>query len=124
VLLFVGEKVTDNDSGDNTGGEGHDRDTIALPGQQPALVRAAVASGKQVVVVILSGGSVSVDVVKNASNVAVVYPGFGGETGQDAILDVLFGDAPATGRLPFTVYPESWGAATPMNDMSFQAGQV
>lgn len=34
-----------------------------------------------------------------------------------------FGDAPASGRLPFTVYPESWGEATAMNDMSLQAGQ-
>ena len=36
---------------------------------------------------------------------------------------MLFGEAPASGRLPFTVYRESWGDATPMNDMSFQAGQ-
>ena len=123
IILAVGEKTTDNDSQGNTGGEGRDRGTIGLPGSQAALAAAAIATKKPVVVVVLSGGSVSIDAVKGAPNVAVVYPGFGGESGEDAIVDVLFGDAPATGRLPFTVYPESWGAATAMDDMSFQAGQ-
>ena len=84
---------------------------------------AAIATGKPVVCLILSGGSVSIDAVVGAPNVAVLYTGFGGESGQNAIVDVVFGDAPASGRLPFTVYPESWGEATPMKDMSFQAGQ-
>jgi len=123
ILLMLGEKATDDDSGGNTAGEGHDRATIGLPGQQPALVRAALATGKPVVAVIVSGGSVSVDALKAAPNAAVLYPGFGGETGQNAIVDVLFGDVVPSGRLPFTVYPETWGDATSMNDMSFQGGQ-
>ena len=82
--------------------------SIGLPGRQAELVHAALATNKPVVAVILSGGSVSVDSLKTSgSPVAVVYAGFGGETGQNAIIDVLFGDAPASGRLPFTVYPES-----------------
>ena len=36
IVLAVGEKVTDNDIGGNTGGEGHDRTTIGLPGTQAA----------------------------------------------------------------------------------------
>ena len=123
IVLAVGEKVTDNDSSGNTGGEGHDRDTVGLPGVQAALVTAAIATNKPVVLLVFSGGSVSIDQAKNASKVAVVYPGFGGETGQDAVMDVLFGDVTPTGRLPFTVYPESWGTATEKVDMSFQAGQ-
>eukprot|EP01046_Picozoa_sp_COSAG06_P026936 COSAG06_NODE_2348_length_7031_cov_4.658973_3_plen_394_part_00 len=115
IILAIGEKVTDNDHAGNTGGEGHDRSTIGLPGRQAELVFAAIASKKPVIAVILSGGSVSVDALKTAASasasggspVAVVYAGFGGETGQNAIVDVLFGDAPASGRLPFTVYPES-----------------
>lgn len=121
VVLVIGEKVTDHDSGGNTGGEGKDRDSIGLPGKQAELVAAALATKKPVVAVIISGGSVSVDSLKSASNAAVVYPGYGGETGQNAIVDVLFGDAPASGRLAHTVYPESWGNATLMADMSFQA---
>lgn len=76
---------------------------------------AALATQKPIVAVILSGGSVSVDALAQAPNAAVVYAGFGGETGQNAIVDVLCGDAPASGRLTFTVYPESWGKATAMN---------
>lgn len=40
---------------------------------------AALGSKKPVVALIFSGGSVSVDALKNAPNAAVVYPGFGGE---------------------------------------------
>ena len=104
VVLVIGEKTTDNDSVGNTGGEAKDRHSVALPGNQAELVTAALAAKKPLVVVILSGGSVSVDALAGAPNTAVVYPGFGGETGQDAIVDVLFGDAPASGRLPFTVW--------------------
>ena len=42
---------------------------------------------------------------------AVAYAGFGGEVGAQALVDVLFGDAPASGRLPWTVPPQSWGEA-------------
>eukprot|EP01043_Picozoa_sp_COSAG02_P028759 COSAG02_NODE_1759_length_11042_cov_3.648725_7_plen_174_part_00 len=92
-----------------------DRSSIALPGNQAQLVAAALATGKPIVAVILSGGSVSVDALAGAPNAAVVYAGFGGESGQNAIVDVLCGDTAASGRLPFTVYPESWGNATKMN---------
>jgi len=125
IVLALGEKTTDNDhDGHNTGGEGNDRHSVGLPGSQALLVEAALATKKPVVALILSGGSVSVDALAGAQSTAVVYAGFGGETGQNAIVDVLFGDAHASGRLPFTVYPESWGNATEMKDMSFQAGQV
>ena len=74
------------------------------------------------VCLVLSGGSVSIDAVVGAPNVAVrlrpapacphvmltelrqalvsyqvLYTGFGGESGQNAIVDVVFGDAPASG---------------------------
>ena len=123
IVLVIGEKTTDNDKVGNTGGEGHDRSTVGLPGNQAELVVAALATKKPIVAIILSGGSVSVDALAGAPMTAVVYAGFGGETGQNAIIDVIFGDVAASGRLPFTVYPESWGNATEMNDMSFQAGQ-
>ena len=49
-----------------------------------ALVSAAIATKKPVVVVVLSGGSVSIDAVKGASNVAVVYvPSHGGASALD-----------------------------------------
>ena len=122
IILAIGEKVTDNDSSGDTAREAHDRTSIGLPGRQGELVAAALATKKRVIAVILSGGSVSVDALVNAPNAAVVYAGFGGEMGQAAIIDVLFGDCPISGRLPFTVYPERWGNSTAMEDMSFQAG--
>ena len=137
IILAIGEKVTDNDSGDNTGGEGNDRKTIGLPGKQSELITLALATKKPIIALIFSGGSVSVDALKQnrttrfeaaAPPIAVLYCGFGGESGQNAAIDVLFGDARGqpSGRLPWTVYAEAWGDATPMDAgptaMSMQAG--
>eukprot|EP00041_Stephanoeca_diplocostata_P027068 m.739502 g.739502 ORF g.739502 m.739502 type:complete len:102 (-) comp23107_c0_seq21:247-552(-) len=88
---MVGEKVTDNDNQGNTAGEGSDRASIGLPGRQQRIVNIAVASGKPVVVVCVSGGSVTLGNVSRQPNVAMVYAGFGGEMGAQAIVDVLFG---------------------------------
>ena len=62
--------------------QGKDRHSIGLPGNQAELVTAALATKKPLVVVILSGGSVSVDALAGAPNTAVVYAGFGGESGE------------------------------------------
>jgi beta-glucosidase len=92
IVLGVGEKTTDNDHEGNTGGEGKDRDSIGLPGRQAELVDAAIESKKPVVLLILSGGAVSIDNVTSAhakETVAVCYAGFGGEAGQNALVDIL-----------------------------------
>lgn len=122
VIVIVGEKTTDNDNFGNTGGEGRDRATIKLPGSQQDVVDAAVAAGKPTVVVVLSGGSVTVENVVGKANVALVYAGFGGENGATALVNVLTGVYNPSGRLPFTVYPASWEAETNKVDMSMQAG--
>eukprot|EP00039_Didymoeca_costata_P015425 m.262431 g.262431 ORF g.262431 m.262431 type:complete len:869 (+) comp16222_c1_seq24:245-2851(+) len=123
VLAFVGEKSTDNDNQGNTDGEGHDRATIALPGCQSALTNATVTNGKPAVVVILSGGSVSVDVLKSdTALVSVLYAGYGGESGPESIADIVMGNVNPSGRLPFTVYSEKWEAGVPFTDMSMQTG--
>ena len=98
VIVMVGEKTTDNDNFGNTGGEGRDRATIKLPGSQQQVVDAAVAAGKPTVVVVMSGGSVTVDNVVGKSNVAIVYAGFGGENGAAALLYVLTGAYNPSGR--------------------------
>jgi beta-glucosidase len=122
VILIVGEKTTDNDNKGNTGGEGKDRTTIKLPGNQQQLVDAVVAVGKPTIVVVMSGGSVTVENVAGKDHVALVYAGFGGESGATALTNVLTGKYNPSGRLAFTVYPSEWETQTSKEDMSMQAG--
>ena len=108
VILIVGEKTTDNDNLGNTGGEGRDRATIGLPGEQQQVVDAVVAMGKPTVVIVISGGSVTVENVVGNPKIALVYAGFGGEAGATALVNVLTGKHNPSGRLAWTVYPMAW----------------
>lgn len=80
-----------------------DRTDLDLPAEQDALLRAVVATGKPVVLVLLSGGALSVGWA--AEHVpAIVEVWYPGQAAGDALADVLFGDANPGGRLPVTFY--------------------
>ena len=98
------------------GFRGGDRTDISLPKPQEALLKAVVATGKPVVVVLLSGSALAVNWAnENASAIlAAWYPG--GEGGT-AIADVLFGDYNPAGRLPITFY-KSVDQLPPFTDYS------
>jgi beta-glucosidase len=80
--------------------EGHDRDTIALPGDQDDLVRRVAAASDRTVVVVNAGSPVAMPWIEDVD--AVVVPFFGGIEMGDAVADVLLGDADPGGRLPTT----------------------
>jgi beta-glucosidase len=100
------------------GFRGGDRTEISLPKPQEALLKAVVATGKPVVVVLLSGSAVAVNWAdKNVPSIlAAWYPG--GEGGT-AIADVLFGNYNPAGRLPVTFY-KSVDQLPPFADYSMQ----
>jgi putative NADH-flavin reductase len=50
-------------------GEGADRHSITLPGQQQSLCEAVIATGKPTVLVVIGGGSISIDFAKDSSQV-------------------------------------------------------
>jgi beta-glucosidase len=85
----------------NAQGEGMDRgETLALPGDQDALVEAVAAVNRRTIVVVNTGGPVLMPWLDRVGAVLQVwYPGqqFGA-----ALAGVLFGDADPGGRLPVT----------------------
>jgi beta-glucosidase len=84
-----------------------DRDNLDLLGNQDDLVKAMLATGKPVVVVLLHGRPNSINYI--AANVpAILDAWYVGQEGGTAIADVLFGDYNPAGRLPITV-PRSVG---------------
>jgi beta-glucosidase len=82
---------------------GGDRTDISLPARQQGLLEAVAATGKPIVIVLLSGSAVALPWA-NAHVGAIVQAWYPGEEGGAAIADVLFGDYNPAGRLPVTFY--------------------
>ncbi|HSD45418.1 MAG TPA: glycoside hydrolase family 3 C-terminal domain-containing protein [Pyrinomonadaceae bacterium] len=100
------------------GFRGGDRTEISLPKSQEALLKAVVATGKPVVVVLLSGSALAVNWA-NDNVPAILEAWYPGGEGGTAIADVLFGDYNPAGRLPVTFY-KSVDQLPPFTDYSMQ----
>lgn len=80
-----------------------DRTSIELPAVQRNMLKALDATGKPVVMVLMSGSAVGLG--WESENIpAIVNAWYGGQGGAEAIADVLFGDYNPAGRLPVTFY--------------------
>jgi beta-glucosidase len=80
--------------------EGRDAATLSLPDNQDALVAAVAAANPHTIVVIESGGPVSMPWVENVKGVLEAwYPGIGG---AQALAAILFGDVNPSAKLPVT----------------------
>jgi beta-glucosidase len=100
VVAVVGER-------ERQSGEANNRSRLDLPGHQQALIDALAASGKPLVVVLLTGRALAVpDLVERSG--ALVHAFFPGTEGGHALADVLFGDYNPGGKEPVT-WPRSVG---------------
>ena len=81
-------------------GEGMDRDSLALPGDQDELVRRVAAVNPRTVVVLNTPGAVLLPWLDDVAAVLQVW--YPGERFGSALAAVLFGDAEPGGRLPVT----------------------
>jgi beta-glucosidase len=106
ALLVIGGNEDTNKEGWAPNHLG-DRDSIELFGRQNELVRAVLATGKPVIVMLINSGPLAINYV--AENVPAILEGFylGQETGV-AVADVLFGDYNPAGKLPIS-FPRSVG---------------
>jgi beta-glucosidase len=80
--------------------EGMDRPTLSLPDKQDALVEAVAKSNPNTVVVLETGGPVTMP--WHAQVKGIVEAWFPGIGGGEAIANVLFGGVNASGKLPVT----------------------
>ena len=81
--------------------EGHDRQSIDLPGRQAELVDAVLAAAPEAVVVLNTGSTIAVPFAPRCR--ALLQCWFGGSELAEALTDVLLGDADPGGRLPTTI---------------------
>ena len=88
--------------GRGTSGEGCDAVDLALPGVQPELLRAVLATGTPVVVLFLTGRPYAMGEYLDGA-AAIVQAFFPGQCGGRAIAEVLTGAVSPSGRLPVSV---------------------
>jgi beta-glucosidase len=94
VVMVLGENA-------DMAGEAASRASLDLPGRQEELLKAIVALGKPVVLVLLNGRPLSIGWA--AENVPAILEAWEpGSEGGHAIADILFGDANPGGKLPVT----------------------
>jgi beta-glucosidase len=107
VVVFVGGLTGDVEGEEMRvsypGFSGGDRTDLGLPSPQDKLLRALQATGKPVVLVLMTGSAIAVEwAQKNVP--AIVVGWYPGQQGGNAVADVLFGAVNPAGRLPVTFY--------------------
>ncbi|XP_057958221.1 probable beta-D-xylosidase 2 [Malania oleifera] len=103
--------------------ESIDRTSLLLPGRQEELIsRVAQNSKGPTILVLMSGGPIDVSFAKKNPQVsAILWAGYPGQAGGQAIADILFGTVNPGGKLPMTWYPNSYLAKVPMTNMAMRA---
>jgi beta-glucosidase len=100
VLFFAGEEAI-------LSGEAHSRADISLPGAQKELLAEIAKTGKPVVLVVMAGRAIEIyrelPLVK-----AYLFSFHPGTMGGPALVDLIFGKAVPSGKLPVT-YPKMVG---------------
>jgi beta-glucosidase len=88
------------------GFKGGDRTNIELPGVQRNCLKALKAAGKKVIYVNCSGSAIALTPETESCD-AILQAWYAGESGGQAVADVLFGDYNPSGKLPVTFYKSS-----------------
>ncbi len=84
--------------------EGMDLDSLSLPEHQDALIAKVAAANPHTIVVIESGGPVTMPWVDQVS--AILEAWFAGSRGAEAVANLIFGEANPSAKLPIT-FPKS-----------------
>lgn len=100
--LLEGEEMPVN----YPGFKGGDRTDIQLPEVQRNCLKALKAAGKKVIFVNCSGSAIGL-VPETESCDAILQAWYGGESGGQAVADILFGDYNPSGKLPVTFYKDT-----------------
>lgn len=100
VILGLGERM-------GISGEGFDRSSLDLPGNQEHLLEAVTATGKPVVLVLENGRPLTIGWAKTHVP-AILEAWYPGEFGGQAIAETLFGKNNPAGRLTIT-FPRNTG---------------
>ncbi len=97
----------DNVVSDMDCGEGFDRSTLDLLGDQERLIQSIAETGKPLIIVYIQGRTLNMNLASEKAN-ALLTAWYPGEEGGTALAEILFGDYNPSGRLPVSI-PRSEG---------------
>ncbi|KAJ5167528.1 exo-1-4-beta-xylosidase xlnD [Penicillium canariense] len=101
--------------------EGMDRQNITWPGNQLQLITELSGLGKPLIVLQMGGGQVDSSSLKTNKNVnALIWGGYPGQSGGQALFDIITGKRAPAGRLTTTQYPAKYALQFPATDMGMR----
>ncbi|KAG5950580.1 hypothetical protein E4U53_004816 [Claviceps sorghi] len=101
--------------------ESQDRQVITWPGNQLDLISELSKVGKPLVIVQFGGGQIDdAPLLDNHKVNSILWAGYPGQDGGNAVLDALTGAAPPAGRLPVTQYPASYVDGNSITNMNLR----
>lgn len=107
VVLVVGlDETLEGEEGDtgNSYASG-DKTSLDFPESQMIMARAVIATGKPVVLAVMTGSAMDLSFAKDADNVkAIIQAWYPGAEGGKAFANILFGKVSPSGKLPITLY--------------------
>lgn len=109
TLMFMGSASASlaRDYSNVTCGEGYDLTDLSLTGVQGELIKAIHATGKPIVLVLVTGRPFSIAWEKEHIP-AILFQWYGGEREGEVIADIIFGNANPSGKLCYSI-PQSVG---------------
>ncbi|KAE8145052.1 glycosyl hydrolase family 3 N terminal domain-containing protein [Aspergillus avenaceus] len=115
VIIFAGG--IDNTLEEET----QDRTNITWPGKQLDLITQLSELGKPLIVLQMGGGQVDSSALKSNKNVnSLLWGGYPGQSGGQALLDIITGKRAPAGRLVTTQYPAEYAEQFPAIDMNMR----
>lgn len=101
-----------------------DRINTTLPFTQTLFIASILntISHKNIILVLLNGGSLSLGtrIINEIPTIIDIY--YGGQSGSQALVDVLYGNYNPTGKLAATMYPPDYIHMIPLTDMRLKYG--
>lgn len=104
--------------------EGMDRYTIDWPPASIDLISQFASMGKPVVVLQMGDQIDNTPLLTNPNISAIVWGGYPGMAGGDALINVLTGKYAPAGRLPVTQYPTNYVDQIPLTDMALRPNKT
>ncbi|KAK6219161.1 hypothetical protein LQW54_002410 [Pestalotiopsis sp. IQ-011] len=105
-------------------GESADRTTIRWSGERRDIMTQLAGLGKPFVLVQMGDQLDNAPYLADANVSAILWAGFPGQSGGDAIMNVVTGAVAPAGRLPVTQYPEAYVTQVAMTDMGLRPNRT
>ena len=117
IIVYLGGIDTSVES------EGMDRYSINWQGFQIDLINQVCAMGKPCILVSMGDQLDQTPFISNSNISAILWGGYPGMSGGDAIINLLVGKEAPAGRLPVTQYPTDYVNQVAMTNMTLRPGE-